>query len=589
MGQWAKVSAVTPAVTGLCDLLRVLRIVRAKGYGEPMRRRMRFSGQLLLLQLAVVAIVVGIGFGLFGWQLAQQRSVEYGQRALAIARALAADPQVRAEVQRWAADDRAGPEVAAELLTGPVQLQAEAVRAGTGALFVVVTDDRGIRLSHPDPDEVGRMVSTDPSIPLAGREEIVEQTGTLGESARAKVPVMDPAGETVVGAVSVGIATDVIERVWRDDLALAAVFAVGALGLGAGCAVLLTRRLRRLTLGLEPEEMTALVAEHEAVLGGIADAVVAVDPAGRITVANDESRRLLGAGVVPGVAVDACGLPSDLTDRITGLVGQSDVEIADGPHHLLLDGRILVWTARGVRRSRRSLGVVLSVRDRTDIESLARELDAARTVSSALRAQRHEFANRLHVVHGLVATQRSAEATEYLEQILGSGPLGEVLADLDTVADPTLQAFLSAKAAQLREKSVVLRLGSGTWLPVVLTDPVPATVALGNLLDNAAEAVLRVEGDRPRWVEVELVVVEDDLHLTVTDNGPGVPEGLRGSLFRSGVSTGGGSGRGLGLALVHQVSTAQGGSARLADPGGDSGGATFHVVLPLRRPEPEES
>lgn len=566
-----------------------------------MRPHLRFATQLLLLQLALVGVVVLVGFVLFGWQLAQQRSVEYGERALAIARTVAANGEVRAEVSRWSSDDSAGPNTADALAEGAVQAVARTVRESTGALFVVITDDRGIRLAHPDSEELGRPVSTDPSAALAGREEVIEQVGTLGESARAKVPVYAPdvgsGGDTgVVGAVSVGISTSVIDRVWRDDLVLAAAFAAGALGLGAACSILLTRRSRRLTLGLEPEEMVALVAEHEAVLGGIADAVVAVDRSGRITVANAEAQRLLGAEVAPGRHIGAAGLPAVLVDRVTRLraSGTEEPGGVDGPHHLLVRDRLLVWTARRVRRRQRELGVVVSLRDRTDLEALSSELEAARTAGSELRAERHEFANRLHVVHGLVDGGRTAEATEYLEQVLRTGPLGISTRDLDTIADPTLRALLGAKAALLRQRGVDLRIGKDTWLPTSLEDPMPATVVLGNLVDNAANAAVAGLSTGPAdvgFVEVEVQQAEGVLHVTVSDSGPGVPEELVERIFEPGVSSSGDPGRGLGLALVRQVTAEFGGEVRLIDRGGIDHGAVLHATLlptALRRRAPAQ-
>ena len=264
------------------------------------RRRLRFTSQLLLLQLAVVAAVVLVGFGLFAGMVERGLRAEYGDRALAIARSVATDDELRALVADYSADHSAAPETREQLATGPVQDDAEAVRVLTGALFVVVTDDRGIRLAHPDPAQLGLLVSTDPSVALAGSEEVVEQRGTLGDSARAKVPVLAPDGSAVVGAVSVGIGTDEISAALWADLRVAALYAAAALGLGVLASVLLNRRLRRLTLGVEPEELAGMVSEHQAVLGGISEAVFAVDQNGRIGVANQEARRLFGAGVRPG-------------------------------------------------------------------------------------------------------------------------------------------------------------------------------------------------------------------------------------------------------------------------------------------------
>ena len=450
------------------------------------RRRLRFSTELLALQVAVVAAVVVVGFALFAVLLDRQLSSEYGQRALAVARSFAQDSDLRDEVAAYSAGDTAGPSLAPALAAGPVQAGAEAVRVRNDALFVVVTDDRGLRLAHPDPAELGLPVSTDPSTALAGGEEIVVQRGTLGDSARAKVPVYAPddssAAGTVVGAVSVGIDTEEIAAALGEDLQVAALYAVAALALGVGASALLNRRLRRLTLGVEPEELAGMASEHEAVLGGIGEAVVAVDPAGRITVANGEARRLFALELTTGTAVGRSGLPTRVTTLLTGTRSTAE------PVLVVAGEKVLVCSVRTVHRAGRDLGLVLTARDRTDLELLTRQLDAVQTMSAALRAQRHEFANRLHVVHGLLAHGDRVEAGEYVQTLLGSGPLGTLLDGLDTVRDPTVQAFLSAKAAHARERAVTLRIGPETWLDAAVTDPVAVTTVLGNLLDNACDA-----------------------------------------------------------------------------------------------------
>jgi two-component system CitB family sensor kinase len=547
------------------------------------RRRLRFTSQLLLLQLAVVAAVVLVGFGLFATMLDRGLRASYGDRALAIARSVAADDEVRALVADYSADHRAGTDTAAELATGPVQDDAEAVRRLTGALFVVVTDDRGIRLSHPEPAELGRPVSTDPSIALAGGEEVVEQLGTLGESARAKVPVLAPDGTAVVGAVSVGIGTDEIAAALWADLRVAALYAAAALGLGVLASVLLTRRLRRLTLGVEPEELAAMASEHEAVLGSISEAVVGVDPHGRIGVANGEARRLFGDGVRPGERVDAVGIPARVLRVIREMSRPAADRAPTDPFLVLAGERVLICTVGGVTRDGRDLGVVLSARDRTDVEALTRQLDAVQTMGSALRAQRHEFANRLHVVHGLLDHGHVQEATEYVRSVLGAGPLGTLLEGLDTVRDPTLQAFLAAKAAHARERSVALRLGPETWLDRSVTDPVAVTTVVGNLLDNAVDAAAEGAVRSERWVEIELLADAGTLFVTVADSGDGVPIALRDSLFEENVSShpaGESGGRGLGLALVRQIARVVRGDVWLADPGGARAGAVFIARLP---------
>ena len=85
-----------------------------------------------------------------------------------------------------------------------IQPIAEVIRQASNVTYVVVTNRHGVRQSHPNPAEIGRPVSTDPSVPLSGEIYVGTQTGTLGESWRVKVPIFDDDGE-VMGQVSVGI------------------------------------------------------------------------------------------------------------------------------------------------------------------------------------------------------------------------------------------------------------------------------------------------------------------------------------------------------------------------------------------------
>jgi two-component system CitB family sensor kinase len=528
-------------------------------------RRWSFTTQTLAVLVLLVAVVLVVAFGGSAWVLQRQVEQDAGRLALAIARSVAEDDDVRAGAE--AASD-AAPASAAALVDGPVQAAAEDARERTGALFVVVTDDRGLRIAHPVPDRLGQLVSSDPSVPLAGGEVVEEDSGTLGPAARAKVPVRAPGSDRVVGEVSVGVAVSEVDRLAREATLLAGGTAALALLGGIAGAVLLTRRLRRLTHGVEPEEIGGLLQGHEAVLHGIGDGVVAVGPDGRVVLANEEAARLLGRPVQPGDPT------ADWPFALRALAAEPDPV----PRLTVLADRALLCSSRRVERDGRGLGVVLTLRDRTDVELLTRQLDAVAEAGTVLRAQRHEFANRLHLVSGLLDAGSAEEAGEYVHTLLGTGPLGTAVEGLDAVADPYLQAFVAAKAAHAREGGVQLRLG-GVSVRARLADPVDVTTVLGNLVDNAVTALA---GRPDGVVELDLVADGRTLVVAVADNGPGVPAELGDRVFEPGVTTRPSGEGGIGLGLVRQVARARGGEARLASAGGDGelGGAVFVVELP---------
>jgi len=145
----------------------------------------RLATQVLVLQFAVVALTLVIAFGMFAVFSHRRIAYEYGVRALDIARVLAAAPVVRSGVAGFDEANRPGALSAAELASGPLQGIAMNVRRQTDVLLVVITNDRGLRLTHPDVDELGKPTSTSASDALAGREEVVHETGTLGPSVTA--------------------------------------------------------------------------------------------------------------------------------------------------------------------------------------------------------------------------------------------------------------------------------------------------------------------------------------------------------------------------------------------------------------------
>lgn len=518
----------------------------------------RLATQALLVQVAVLLLTMGAGFALVTQLVRSELEKQYEQRALAVARSVAADTLIVRDV---AAHDR----------SPQVQQRAEAVRRRTGVLFVVVADDHGIRYSHPDPARLGEVVSTTPEA-LGGHEVVTFERGTLGLSARGKVPLFAGDGR-VVGQVSVGIAADAVSHRVGDLLRAAAGFAGLALLLGTVGAALLARRLKHQTLGLEPSELADLLREREAVLHGIDEGVLAVDPTGRITICNDAAARLIGRQPPPGTPLAEAGLPRSLQVTLEERRAVRGVLVAT-------EDRMLVVTAASVRHGERDLGHLLTLRDRTDLDEMARELDVVRALSDALRAQAHEYTNRLHTVSGLLRLGHRDEAVAYLRE-LADDPLATEYADGGRLRDPYVRGLLAAKTAVASERGVDLRLSADSYLPGRLSAPLDVVTILGNLIDNATSAA-QAGSRRPAWVEVSLLAEADILHLGVVDSGDGVHRAAVDRLFDPDFTTTGDDARphGVGLALARRLAHRRGGELGLALACGADCGAVFVVQLP---------
>ena len=536
-----------------------------------------FASRIMRLQFAVLGLLILV-------VTAATIAVRYDQvferaeaTALGIARTVAADPQVRQVAAEQAERERLD---AGSLRRGPLQAQAEAVRRDTGAAFVVITEDRGLRLTHPNPRQIGQRVSTDP-VALSGVEDVSREHGTLGDSVRAKVPVRAPGTDAVVGEVSVGLATESLTRTLLVSISWIILFALLAAVLATLVGRATVRRLKRETLGLEPAEIAQLVRDQQAVLYGVTDGVMGLGSDGVITVRNKAARQMLGLPHRTELA-DVVGrhyAAAGLNERLVTAIRQRERT----PVRLEVGQTSLIARINDVVRDGVDLGQVILLRDVTVVEALGTKLDAVQDMADALRAQRHEFANRMHAVLGLLHQDRIDQARDYLREVTDSGPAIVPVQGLETVSDPYLAAFIAAKGISAHEMGIELRISPDSMLyaPVASAhDAQGVTAVLGNMLDNAFTASLGAEG--PRWVEVDLLSEGSTLHLAVADSGAGITTAQ--DIFNPAVTTGSqlgaGHGHGVGLPLIRRLARARGGDVWVADRGGEHGGAVIAARLP---------
>jgi two-component system, CitB family, sensor kinase len=521
-----------------------------------MRRGRRLSTQILVGQLVVlaVALLATLGLRVHGGRGELDRQFE--QRALAVASSVASLDEVRSAL---AAGDP----------HHVLQPLAERVRRATGTSYVVVADRRGIRFSHPNRSLIGKRVSTQPDAVLTGSNWVGVQTGTLGRSARGKAPIRGHDGR-VIGEVSVGILeSQVSNELWRE-LPNLLLYTALALSAGAIVSLVLTRRLKQQTLGLELAEIAELLQEREAMLHGISEGVITMDTEGRVSLVNDEARRLLNVGRASvGDRIADLVPPGRLRDLLTGATPTADDEV------VLTDDRSLTVSRMPVSARGRVLGAVVTMRDRTELVGLLRELDSVRALTDALRAQQHEHANRMHTTAGLLELGRVEDAMAYLMEIsTAATALAETLRD--QLGDPTVVALLLAKVTIAAERGVTLRVEAEGDVAGALADPRVVGTIVGNLVDNAIDAVA---GRPDAWVVARFCGGDRRLRIVVSDNGPGVPD--EALAFRDGYSTKAprsGMHRGLGLALVRRLAGQAGGTVSVAN----DGGAVLTVELPAR-------
>jgi two-component system CitB family sensor kinase len=521
---------------------------------------MTLGMQLLLLQVAIVLTTV-LGTGVTA-MLIQERQLRegYQDRMIAVAQSVAGLPVILE-----AFDDPDPAET--------IQPVAEVIRRASDVTYVVVANGDGIRYSHPNPDRIGEPVSTDATVPLSGEIYVGTQTGTLGESWRVKVPIFGATG-AVIGQVSVGILESELRADFLGGLGgLLAALAVAAL-VGVVGSAWIGRLIRRRIYGLEPDEIRAMLETREAMLHGIREGIVAVDDLGRIVLMNDAAARLLD------VRDPEHALGRRVEDVLDRELARFIASGEDRETPVLSGERVLLVHGDRVRVDGREIGSIAILRDRTELETMLRELEGAQGLAEGLRAQSHEFSNKLHVVSGLLELGHVDAAIAFIQRV-GSGGALSTLDEHDGIADVETGALILAKRSRAQELGLSFEVAADSHLdgdaPArARTDLVTVT---GNLVDNAIEAcslggrvTLSIRDD----LEPGVVVVRVD------DDGPGVPPERRASIFEPDVSgkapEPGKARRGIGLTIVQRVADRLGGSVRVEDS--PAGGARFVVRLP---------
>ncbi len=514
--------------------------------------------QILVVVITILVLTISIGGYLYSSDSSQTLQQQYQLRALGIASSVAKTPSVISALEIGDPGGKIAP-------------MAERFRQATGAAYVVVADRDGIRFSHPNPAMIGKRLE-EGVLALDGNTHVGVDKGSLGTSANGIAPVFSDRG-VVIGEVSVGILETQLDSQLVLDLRTILGYSILILLFGVLGSILLARRIKRVTFGLEPASIASLLREREALLHGIKEGMLGLDTDDRVTVVNEEATRLLDLNpdIVGRKLADI--LPEGrLLDVLSGRIRGTDEVI-------VTDEYLLAVNHMRVELGGHNIGSVVTVRDRTEVEGLVRELHAINGLTEALRAQEHEYANQLYVIMGLTEMGEYDEVLSYLARVSNT-PSSIARGLKSRIESPQLAALLLAKITVAAEQQISLVVTDDSFLSASPDHERTLLTIVGNLIDNAIDAVS--EQDGPREIVITMQEV-DGVRLVVRDNGPGIPAEHLDDLLLDGYSTKApraGTRRGLGLAIVSRLVFRAGGSISITS----TSGARFEVTLPNRAP-----
>jgi sensor histidine kinase regulating citrate/malate metabolism len=272
---------------------------------------------------------------------------------------------------------------------------------------------------------------------------------------------------------------------------------------------------------------------------------------------------------VAGRPLGELGLAPGLVEAALGRTAESDDIYLAGDRVLVVSSSPASWQGADV-------GAVVTLRDQSELRAVTGELDVVRGLSDSLRAQNHESANRLHTMVSLIELGRVDEAVDFATEEL---QVAQLLTDqvVGAIGDPVVEALLLGKSADAAERGIELRIEGS--LPASDVPARDLVTVLGNLVDNAFDALAATEATDARRVRVELGGAPAAVVVSVEDSGPGLDdEAVAHALERGWTTKGSGEGgRGVGLALVAQVARRHGGGVEIG--ASELGGARFTVTL----------
>lgn len=458
----------------------------------------------------------------------------------------------------------------------PEQIQSivEPIRKNTRYQYIIVMDMTGKQYSYPYESGLGKPYKNggESRVLDQGETYLLADSNQLISAIRAFVPITHDGKQ--LGAVLVGLLTDQVKvesEIHQRSLELALVVSVC---IGIIVAYFLSMNIKKSIFGLEPKEIGLLLSERDLIFQSMDKGIIAVDTKGKLLLSNDKARTLLGLPTEADnqvLSAYASGLSSRLMQALEKRTGcENETFAIHGANTVVINVCLMHDSKHEVT------GVVASIEDLIQARAFAEEITDYRALVDTLRAQNHEFMNKLHTVSGLLQLGHLDEAIDFVDQISqGSSQLDHLLTE--HIRDHKLAGLLLSKYNQFSEKRVQLEITDESHL-VELPDKLNSEELcsiVGNLLDNSFDSI--IESDvAERKISFFINDLSDMLEIEIYNTGPEIDEMTGDAIFNKGYTTKK-DGQGIGLYLVKSIVSSIGGTIEWQN----DEGVFWHVVIPF--------
>ncbi len=497
----------------------------------------------LVIMMTVIILILSL-FMYTQWFDSIQRQVALDAKDQAI---IIAEQDV---IQKWMTEDN-----------GYLKINkaVESIQLKTGIQYLYIINQEGRYYAHPIPEKINTYYKVEDT----RKNPLLEKAGyyySLKDDAmvEAYVPIYTDGIKS--GVVVIGIYNGRILQTIRGNALRMILISLMVLVTGIIMAYMLSRNIKKAMYGLEPGAIALLLNQQETILEQIGEGLIATDASGKLLMFNENAQKLLNIKEVSlGQIIKQEPFYKYFEKRYL-----EENQLAINGEWRLESGQILSIHVIGLNQLSNQPGYLFKIEDMSLVRERAEQLTNIKQYTQALRAQNHEFMNKLQTVSGLIELESYDKVRDYIELITKSRKeMVEALTKRINV--PVLSGLILAKYSKALENHIELVLDEDA-----MVDLLPAkssesdmTSIIGNLIDNAMEAMKGIRG------QIRLDLYHDDSFFTISvaDSGEGMSETAMSTCFQKGFSTKG-EDRGYGLFIIKEIVEALDGTIELKNDQG---------------------
>ena len=404
----------------------------------------------------------------------------------------------------------------------------------------------------------GEMISNNKAAYSIMKEEIIrisapgELPKVLESYMHVSLPVLSDEGNPL-GYIHLGKFRTEVDKAIREQVNNILITVTIGHIVGLFGAFMLADHIKKVMHNMEPYEIAKHLEETEAILDSVKEGIIAVDKNMKVTLVNGSVHRLFKQKY-PVEMIEA---------YFRNQLPEVSEVLKSGKEMLQLeteiDGISLLGNCLPILVEGQVAGALMTFQDKTELKKMSNQLADIQIYSDTLRAQSHEFMNKLHVVLGLVQMKEYEKLHDYIGQVVNLAE-SETTFTVEKIKNAVIAGFILGKRSKAREEGMDFVLMGNSSLPDIEDEKLVHSLIhiIGNLLNNAMESI-----DDFRVGQISLGIFSDPGHIyiEVSDNGSGISRQMRESLMTKGFSTKGRN-RGFGLYIVNSLLRELGGEIR---------------------------